>query len=106
LLDYPSGGLVSLSEAGQDRAEAPTVLPTREAFHQHVRAKLSGSQLRVFDPILAAWPEAIASDAVADQAGYSASSGGFFNLRGSLRTLGLIDYPAGGQCRAEDWLFP
>jgi hypothetical protein len=106
LLDYPSGRLVSLTELGQDRADGPTVEPTREAFHQHVRAKLSGSQLRVFDPILGAWPSEIASDAVAEQAGYSSSSGGFFNLRGSLRTLGLIDYPSGGQCRAEDWLFP
>jgi len=106
LLDYPSGGLVSLTEAGQERADAPAIAPTRDEFHRHVRGKLSGSQLRVFDPILAAWPNEIASDAVAEQAGYSASSGGFFNLRGSLRTLGLIDYPTGGQCRAEDWLFP
>lgn len=106
LLDYPSGGLVGLTEAGQDRGDAPTVAPTRDAFHTHVRGKLSGSQLRIFDPILAAWPKEIASDAVAEQAGYSASSGGYFNLRGSLRTLGLIDYPSGGQCRAEDWLFP
>jgi hypothetical protein len=106
LLDYPSGGLVSLSEDGQARADAPAVAPTRDAFHTHVRGKLSGSQLRVFDPILGAWPQEIASEAVADQAGYSSSSGGFFNLRGSLRTLGLIDYPSSGQCRAADWLFP
>jgi hypothetical protein len=106
LLGYPSGGLVSLSEAGQERADAPTVAPTRDAFHSHVRSKLSGSQLRVFDPILAAYPAEIASDAVAEQAGYSASSGGFFNLRGSLRSLGLVDYPSPGQVRAADWLFP
>lgn len=106
LLDYPSGGHVTLTEAGQERSTAPDVAPTREAFHAHVRSKLSGPQLRVFDPVLAAYPGEIASDAVAEQAGYSPSSGGFFNLRGSLRTLGLIDYPSGGQCRAADWLFP
>jgi hypothetical protein len=106
LIDYPTGGIVSLTDSGQDRADAPTVAPTRDAFHTHVRGKLSGSQLRVFDPILAGYPDAITSDAVAEQAGYSPSSGGFYNLRGSLRTLGLIDYPSSGQCRAADWLFP
>lgn len=106
LLDYPAPGRISLTEAGTETAEAPAVELTREAFHQAVRAKLGNSQLRLFDPILAAYPEAISSDDVAAAAGYSPGSGNFNNLRGSLRTLTLIDYPSPGQVRAGDWLFP
>jgi hypothetical protein len=106
LIDYPAPGRISLTEAGEDKAEAPTVAVTRDAFHAAVRAKLKGPQLRLFDPVLAAYPDSIAADEVAAQAGYSPGSGNFNNLRGSLRTLSLIDYPSPGQVRAADWLFP
>jgi hypothetical protein len=106
LLDYPAPGRVSLTGAGEGKADAPTVEVTRDAFHRHVRAKLSNSQLKLFDPILAAYPDSMLSDEVADAAGYSAGSGNFNNLRGQLRTIGLIDYPRPGEVRASDWLFP
>lgn len=106
MIDYPRPGRVSLLEAGEAKADAPTVAPTQEAFHRAVRAKLSGPQVKVLDPALAAYPDSIASDEIASIANYSPSSGGFNNLRGSLRTIGLIDYPSPGQVRAADWLFP
>lgn len=106
LIDYPEPGRLKLTEAGEGKANAPTVSPTREAFHDAVRAKLSGPQWRVLEPAISAYPDSIASDQVAQTAGYSAGSGGFNNLRGSLRTLTLIDYPAPGMVRAGDWLFP
>jgi hypothetical protein len=106
LVDYPQPGRVSLTEAGVDKADAPTVAVTVEAFHAAVRAKLTGPQAKVLDPALAAYPASIGSEEIAGIAGYSASSGGFNNLRGSLRTIGLIDYPSPGQVRASDWLFP
>lgn len=106
LVDYPSGGRLALTPAGAAEAEAPDLDVSRDAFHAQVRAKLSGPQVKVLDPILAAYPAAISSSNVADEAGYSAGSGGFANLRGSLRTIGLIDYPGPGQVRAADWLFP
>lgn len=106
LIDYPAPGTVALTEAGKAKAEVPNVALTREAFHEAVRAKLSNPQWRVLEPALIAYPASIASDEVADKAGYSAGSGGYNNLRGSLRTLTLIDYPSPGQVRAADWLFP
>jgi uncharacterized protein len=105
-VDYPQPGRIALTEAGTEKVAAPTLEVTQDAFHAQVRAKLSGPQLRVFDPVLAAYPDNIASATVADAAGYTANSGGFNNLRGSLRTLGLIDYPSPGNVRAADWLFP
>lgn len=106
LLDYPSPGCVSLTEAGNAKAEAPGIAITREAFHEQVRAKLKGPQLKLLDPVLAVYPESLTAEAVANAAGYSAGSGNFNNLRGQLRTIGLIDYPRSGEVRAADWLFP
>lgn len=106
LVDYPAGGKLALTEAGEALADTPALAVTQAAFHAQVRAKLSGPQVRVLDPIIAAYPGAISSQDVADAAGYSAGSGGFANLRGSLKTIGLIDYPGAGQTRAADWLFP
>lgn len=79
---------------------------TQVAFHTRVREKLSAPQVKVFDPILAAYPESLTAADVADASGYSAGSGGFNNLRSSLKTLGLIEYPGNGYVRAADWLFP
>lgn len=106
LIDYPEPGRLKLTDAGEEKAEVPTVEPTREGFHAAVKAKLSGPQWRVLEPAIATYPDSIASDDVAAAAGYSAGSGGFNNLRGSLRTLALIDYPSPGRVRAADWLFP
>lgn len=106
LIDYPAGGKLVLTESGAGKAEGPSVGPTREAFHAAVRAKLNGPQVKLLDPILAAYPSSLGTQELADAAGYSAGSGNFNNLRGSLRTIGLIDYPGTGQVRAADWLFP
>lgn len=106
LVDYPAGGRLALTSAGDEKAQSTALETTRDAFHAAVRAKLTGPQVRVLDPIMAAYPNGISSQEVADTAGYSASSGGFANLRGSLRSIGLIDYPGAGMVRASDWLFP
>lgn len=106
LVEYPAGGRLALTPEGEAIAVPPAMDVTRDAFHAQVRAKLTGPQVKVLDPILVAYPDPITSLEVAEIASYSASSGGFANLRGSLRTIGLIDYPAPGQVRAADWLFP
>ncbi len=56
--------------------------------------------------LIAAHPNALTREEVAEQTGYSATSGGFANLLGKLRTGALIDYPDRGHVRAEDVLFP
>lgn len=106
LIDYPAGGKIFLTENGQDLADAPTVETTVEAFHSHVRAKLSAPQLRLLDPVLAAYPQSMSTEAVAEAADYASGSGNFNNLRGQLKTIGLITYPSRGEIKAADWLFP
>jgi hypothetical protein len=106
LVHYPAPGTISLTEAGCARAANPLVAPTRAAFHAAVRSKLEARQLRLLDPVLAAYPGSLTTDQLADAAEYVAASGNFKNLRGSIRTLGLIEYPRPGEVRAADWLFP
>lgn len=49
-------------------------------------------------------PEVMAELDRARATGYSPTSGGFGNLLGSLRTLGIIDYPSKGFVQLEDWV--
>jgi uncharacterized protein len=106
LIDYPRPGRLAFTDAGAAVAREPNTPTTREAFHDAVRAKLEQPQLRLLNPLLDAYPDALSSDALADASGYSSLSSGFANLRGRMRTLGFLDYPSPGQVRAADWLFP
>lgn len=96
-IDYPAGGCVALTEGG--RAQAPT--PDGRTPIERVNSILSGPQERVLAAILRG-PGS--REEIAEATGYSATSGGFANLLGSLRSLGLIDYPGKGQVEAADWL--
>lgn len=106
LIEYPSPGRVSFAPAGEDKAHAPAGDITQAAFHGRVRAKLSGPQTRILNPLIDAYPAPMSSAELAEAADYSSSSSGFSNLKGSMRSLGFIDYPSPGYARAADWLFP
>lgn len=106
LITYPAPGKVAITGDGIDFAEWAEGEITRNAFHDAVKAKLSGPQKRILEPLLAAYPRHLDSAALAAAADYSPTSSGFQNLRGQMRTLGFLDYPAPGQVRASDWLFP
>ena len=51
-------------------------------------------------------PEAMHRTELATAVGNSATSSGFANNLGALRSLGLIDYPQRGQVAATALLFP
>lgn len=77
-------------------AEAPRPAPA---------AGMTGPQQRVLDSL--AWWEAFGitaptSEQVAFKADYSASSSGFANLKGAMRSGGLIEYPSGGKVALTD----
>lgn len=107
LIDYPAGGCIGLTAAGLELVAPPDPDQlTTEHFHARVRAKMSGPQLKLLEPVLAAYPGSVSTADLAAAAGYASGSGNFNNLRGSLRSIGLIDYPSPGQVRAATWLFP
>lgn len=106
LVDYPQPGCVSLTEAGREQAEAPDAPPTGEELRRRVLGKLAGPQQRILSVLIDAYPEALSNEECAAKAGYSHTSSGYTNPRGNLKTLNLASYPAPGQVRATDWLFP
>jgi hypothetical protein len=80
----------------------PTAAP---ASAGPVSEGVSAPQQRVLDVLaqLEAFGVGIANkNMVAAHAGVSPTSGGYFNNLGKLRTMGLIDYPAGGTVTLTD----
>lgn len=63
---------------------------------------LSGPQRKLVDAALQS-TDAISRDALGEATGYSASSGGFNNLIGSLSTLGIFTKPVPGHVALSDW---
>lgn len=106
LISYPGYGRLALTDEGRKVAQAPDAPPTIDALHAAVRDHLDAPLVKLLDPILFAYPRAIAADEVGKAAGYEASGGTFKRYRGTLKTLEIIEYPSAGKLRAADWLFP
>ena len=105
LIEYPSSGEIALTDGGRMRAREADMPLTTEALQHAVMNRLSGPQRRVLQPVIAAWPDEMSVEELADAAGYEAGGGAFNNTRGSLRSLGLIEYPAPGMVVARPVLF-
>jgi len=78
---------------------------TTEELHDAIRAKLPPAKWRILEALIAAYPKPVSKDNLAEQIGVSATSGGYFNNLGSLRSLGLVDYPQPGAVAAQPVLF-
>lgn len=100
LIDYPSGGLVSLTDQGS--AVAPHSGERGRAF-DIVRRSLNGPQQKIIDAISDG--REISRDDLAAATGMSAGSGHFNNILGSLRTMEVIDYPAKGCVQLCRWMW-
>ncbi len=105
LIEYPSGGQVALTKPGREAANAPARPPTTEDLHRTLESRLPAPQWRILKVVIGYYPEAIAKPALAAEAGQSASSSGYANNLGALRSLGFIDYPRGGEVAALPVLF-
>lgn len=98
-IEYPAAGTVALTDQGADLRPAPDGRSVMERIHPI----LSAPQRKVLDAILSK-AKPLHREDVAALTGYQPSSGGFNNLLGSLRSLGLIDYPKAGVVEAVSWL--
>ena len=105
-IEYPIPGRVSLTSAGRQCAELPDGCKTISAFHQRVIDKLTTPQTKLVSVLLARHPDAVTTEELAQESGYQAGSGNFNNLRGQLKSIGLIEYPFPGASMAATWLFP
>jgi hypothetical protein len=67
--------------------------------------KLPPAKWRIVEELIGAYPKALAKDTLAERIGVSPTSGGYFNNLGSLRSLGLLDYPRPSEVVASPVLF-
>jgi hypothetical protein len=105
LIEYPSGGTVALTDAGARVASTDGVPQTTEELHAAIQAKLPAAKWRIVEALIQVYPKAVEKDVLAEQIEVSPTSGGYFNNLGSLRSLGLIDYPRPGHVVAKPLLF-
>lgn len=105
LIEYPSGGTVALTGDGQALASTDGVPSTTEDLHRAIAAKLPPAKWKIVEALIAAYPDSLTKDQLAETIGVSATSGGYFNNLGSLRSLGLVDYPIPGHAIAQPVLF-
>ena len=105
LISYPTSGNVTLTDAGAALARTPERPLNTDALQEAVMIRLNAPQRRVLQPLIDRYPLDMGSDELAEEAGYEAKGGAFNNTRGSLRSLGLIDYPAPGRAIALPVLF-
>lgn len=94
-VDYPMAGTVALTADGTAHAEQPDAAVDRDALLAAVRSILPGPELRILDALLELGGPVSRED-LAGKSSYVASSGGFNNPLGRLRTLGIVDYPQPG----------
>lgn len=92
-ISKPSPGHLSLAREFE--------VVTREEGRSMLLASLSAPQKKIIAALLNVGSRS--RDQVGDDTGYSASSGGFNNLLGSLTTLGIIVKPQQGYVALSDW---
>jgi Mn-dependent DtxR family transcriptional regulator len=105
LIDYPTGGTVALTEDGQSVASTEGVPSTTRDLHAAIAAKLPPAKWRIVEELIKVYPHALTKDDLAERIGVSPTSGGYFNNLGSLRSLGLLDYPRPSEVAARPVLF-
>lgn len=104
LIEYPTPGVIKLTDEGRSLANLPESTPTQGELHEKVKNVLGDRHWKILKPLIDAYPEALSTQEIAAAAGYEVS-GNFNNLKGRLRTLGLIDYPRPNYSQASDILF-
>ncbi len=103
LINYPQPGMVEFTVNGRATA-APVEAPANAAeLHRMIYGKLTAPQQKVLRVVIE--QRKIRKEQLAHETGYSPTSGGFGNLVGQLRSLGMLDYPTTGVVEAAAFLY-
>lgn len=105
LIDYPTPGMVAITEQGKPYAQITDVPQTTEQLHQQLFSTLPTGQGKILRVLIDLYPNDIPKDELAMQSEQQATSGGYKNNLGRLRSLKLIDYPKPGYVVAKPALF-
>lgn len=106
LVEYPSGGMVSLTDEGRQVANPAKIPATLGDLHQGWLAVVTKSQASILEVLIEIYPNDIDKNELAEQIGVSPTSGGYFNNLGRLRTLGAAEYPTPRRIKATNLVFP
>ena len=105
LIEYLSGNLITLTDAGKAMAHYPDTVLTSAELHRKVLERLPGPESKLLTVLLQTYPTPISNEELAEHTGYTAGGGAFNNPKGRLKTLGLIEYPSQGMVVARSILF-
>ncbi len=106
LIAYPAGGTVALTSAGLERSNGSLDIATLDELHRAWFSKLALPRVNILNELIRIHPRDIQREHLAEAVGQSATSSGYANNLGALRSLGLIDYPRQGYVAATELLFP
>lgn len=106
LIDYPGSGCLALTDAGRAVARAPDAPRTHEAVMNLLRQQIAPAVMRLLEAAVGFYPTPVSRADLAGAAGVSPTSSGFEKYVSQLSSLGLVTYPAKGEVRAADLLFP
>lgn len=104
LIEYAGGGMMHLSDEGRAAAPQSDHVLTTEALVESCLRLLTPKQQEMLRALVAAYPQPLTNDQLAEAAGMTAGGGTFNNYRGALRSAGMAVYVA-GKVKAADWLF-
>lgn len=87
-------------------AHAPDAPASLADVHAGFLAMVTRPQAALLQVLIDTYPAPMHKSELASKAGVSAASSGFANNLGSLRSLGVLDYPMPGYVAATSLLFP
>lgn len=105
-VQYLSGGRVTLTAQGQERAVSQLSISSIDELHELWFDRLGNVAKKILEPLINDYPSEVGAEALAESAGYHPNAKSFANAKGRLRTLGLIEYPKPGYVVATKVLFP
>ena len=106
LIGYPREGFVGLTEAGRRLVPTPEQPTTLEELHRRWNTYLKPYEAALLVPLLECHPWPLSREQLGKLAERSPTSSAFSDALASLKSLGLVEYPAKGRVKATDLLFP
>lgn len=107
LLEYPSPGLVRLTDEGRALTVPVETAGTVEELQQAWlnSPALQSAHRRILEALIESYPDEVTREALANRVGVSARSSSFTNNVSRLSSLGLLRYPRPNVVTASEMIF-
>lgn len=105
LIDYPTQGTVTLTDAGRIAAHGSVPVASQADLNEYLAKLVGPAKWKILASLMNAYPHALPREELAQRMGISPNGGGYANNLGALRSLGLIEYPQQGHVVALPVLF-